>query len=109
MPVVIPSCPRLRDNLPQASTAEQEKDFAMSRDRDHSSSELPKVDGRTPRGDETYENWLHDFRNALGNTTIAASAARYALDDKSYDDVAISMRQVEEGCERCLRLLRTLP
>lgn len=81
----------------------------MSRDRAIHNSEQASLERTTPAAHDAYQNWLHDFRNALGNTTIAASAARFALDDKSYADVAASMRHIEEGCERCLQLLRTMP
>jgi len=56
------------------------------------------------------EDWVHEFRNALGNVTIAASAARCELsDDKSGQSAALLMQQIEDGCDRCLRLLGTMP
>ncbi len=55
------------------------------------------------------DHWSHEFRNALGNTTIAASAVRFEVRAGHYDQVDALMRQIEEGCERCLRLLGTMP
>jgi len=55
------------------------------------------------------DDWMHDFRNALGNVTIAASAAKAELADHPSDQASALMRQIEEGCDRCLRLLRTMP
>ncbi len=55
------------------------------------------------------DHWIHDFRNALGNTTIAASAIRGVLEQQRYEQVEMLMRQIEEGCERCMRLLGTMP
>jgi hypothetical protein len=55
------------------------------------------------------DDWMHEFRNALGNITIAASAAKGELADNQSQQVSVLMRQIEEGCERCLRLLRTMP
>lgn len=56
------------------------------------------------------EDWIHEFRNALGNVTIAASAARCELsDDKPGQAAAMLMQQIEDGCDRCLRLLGTMP
>jgi hypothetical protein len=55
------------------------------------------------------DNWIHDFRNALGNTTIAASAVRAEIDQRSYQQIDMLMRQIEEGCDRCLRLLSAMP
>ncbi len=55
------------------------------------------------------EIWIHDFRNALGNITIATSAVRCELADHQYEQTSASIRLIEEGCERCLRLLHTMP
>jgi hypothetical protein len=55
------------------------------------------------------DDWMHEFRNALGNITIAASAAKGELADQQFQHAASLMRQIEEGCERCLRLLRSMP
>ena len=52
--------------------------------------------------------WVHEFRNALGNTTIAAEAARSLL-ERHEEHIDRLMRQIEEGCERCLQLLHTMP
>jgi len=52
---------------------------------------------------------VHEFRNALGNITIAASAAKSELAEHQYPQASVLMRQIEEGCERCLSLLRTMP
>jgi hypothetical protein len=65
---------------------------------------VPASSLRTDRDD-----WTHEFRNALGNITIAASAAKGELADNQSQQVSALMRQIEEGCERCLRLLRTMP
>jgi hypothetical protein len=56
-----------------------------------------------------YEDWVHEFRNALGNITIAASAARSELAKHQSLQTSALMRQIEKGCDRCLRLLRTMP
>jgi len=56
-----------------------------------------------------YENWVHEFRNALGNITIAASAARHELAEHQSPQTQALMRQIENGCDRCLQLLRTMP
>jgi len=56
-----------------------------------------------------YENWVHEFRNALGNVTIAASAAKSELAAHPELQASALMRQIEDGCDRCLRLLRTMP
>ena len=56
-----------------------------------------------------YENWVHEFRNALGNITIAASAARHELTEHQSLQTPALMRQIENGCDRCLQLLRTMP
>ncbi len=62
------------------------------------------------RANSEREDWIHEFRNALGNVTIAASAARCELtDDKSGQAAALFMQQIEVGCDRCLRLLGTMP
>ena len=55
------------------------------------------------------DDWMHDFRNALGNITMAASAAKCELADQQSEQASALMRQIEEGCDRCLRLLRTMP
>ena len=55
------------------------------------------------------ELWIHEFRNALGNITIATSAVRFELADHQYEHTPASIRLIEEGCERCLRLLHTMP
>ena len=55
------------------------------------------------------EDWIHEFRNALGNITIAASAAKGELAELQYPQASALMRQIEEGCDRCLNLLRTMP
>lgn len=55
------------------------------------------------------DHWLHEFRNALGNTTMAASAVRFEVHGGHYDQVDALMRQIEEGCERCLHLLGKMP
>ena len=55
------------------------------------------------------DEWVHDFRNALGNILIAANAASGLLKDQRNTDMAVAMGHIEEGCDRCLRLLRTMP
>ncbi len=55
------------------------------------------------------DTWIHEFRNALGNITIAASAVKSELADHQNEQFAESIRHIEEGCERCLRLLRSMP
>lgn len=61
-------------------------------------------DSRTER-----EHWVHDFRNALGNTTIAASTIRWMLNQQCDEQLDALIRKIEAGCERCLRLLATMP
>lgn len=56
-----------------------------------------------------YDDWVHEFRNALGNITIAASAAKGELAELQSVQASALMRQIEEGCDRCLRLLRSMP
>jgi hypothetical protein len=65
---------------------------------------VPSERLRTERDD-----WMHEFRNALGNITIAASAAKGELADDQSQQASALMRQIEEGCERCLRLLSAMP
>jgi len=55
------------------------------------------------------DEWMHEFRNALGNILIAANAARGLLTDQRNADIETAMGHIEDGCERCLRLLRTMP
>lgn len=55
------------------------------------------------------EEWIHDFRNALGNITIAASAASGQFSSQQDPLLRAMLVQIEEGCERCLKLLRTMP
>ncbi len=55
------------------------------------------------------DHWMHDFRNALGTATLAASAVRSEIEPCRNEQVDILMRQIEEGCERCMRLLNTMP
>jgi len=65
---------------------------------------------RSAHGTRTeHEIWLHEFRNALGNITIAASAVKGELAGHQQEQIRASMRHIEEGCDRCLRLLRTMP
>ena len=67
-------------------------------------------DGTTDEGlQKARDEWMHEFRNALGNVTIAASAARCELTDRRPVEAAALMLQIEEGCERCLGLLKTMP
>jgi hypothetical protein len=65
---------------------------------------LPPDDEHMPR-----DQWIHDFRNALGNASIAASAARYEIAHGQSGQMDVLMQRIEEGCERCLQLLRTMP
>jgi hypothetical protein len=55
------------------------------------------------------DEWMHDFRNALGNILIAANAAKGLLTDQRSAEIAVAMGHIEDGCDRCLRLLRTMP
>ncbi|HEY2346640.1 MAG TPA: hypothetical protein VGH80_12315 [Xanthomonadaceae bacterium] len=55
------------------------------------------------------EEWMHDFRNALGNVTIAASAAASQLVEIPDPVLRAAMAEIEAGCQRCLKLLRTMP
>ncbi|HTA66516.1 MAG TPA: hypothetical protein VK753_13540 [Xanthomonadaceae bacterium] len=75
------------------------------------------VSGRTESGrpepsarqQAELDDWMHEFRNALGNVTIAASAASAEFADHPSQQASSLMRQIEEGCDRCLRLLKTMP
>ena len=55
------------------------------------------------------DHWVHEFRNALGNVLMAAGTARIELADNRPESASMLMRRVEEGCDRCLRLLETMP
>ena len=55
------------------------------------------------------EFWMHEFRNALGTIIVAAGAARGLLTDRAEIEVSIAMERIEDGCNRCLRLFRTMP
>jgi len=55
------------------------------------------------------EYWMHEFRNALGTIVVAAGAARSLLTDRGEIDVSIAMDRIEDSCNRCLRLFRTMP
>ena len=55
------------------------------------------------------EVWLHEFRNALGTVMVAAGAAKCLITDLGEIEVSIAMGHIEEGCNRCLRLFRTMP
>lgn len=53
------------------------------------------------------DTWIHEFRNALGNIMIGTSVVKSKLAEQR--DTSASIRHIEEGCERCLRLLGTMP
>jgi len=55
------------------------------------------------------EFWMHEFRNALGTVIVAAGAARSLLTDHGEIEVSNAMDRIEDGCNRCLRLFRTMP
>ena len=55
------------------------------------------------------EIWMHEFRNALGNIMVAAGAAKSLITDPGEIEISIAMGHIEEGCNRCLRLFRTMP
>jgi hypothetical protein len=67
------------------------------------------VDLPVGQSDAERDRWTHDFRNALGNTIIAASAVRGVLQEQHYRQVDMLMHQIGESCERCMRLLETMP
>ncbi len=75
-----------------------------SESRPHDQPASPIGEARAER-----DHWVHDFRNALGNTTIAASTVRGAIAERNYQEIDMLMKQIEEGCERCMRLLGTMP
>jgi len=55
------------------------------------------------------EVWMHEFRNALGTILAAAGAANSLLMDHREIEVSIAIGHIEDGCNRCLRLFRTMP
>ena len=55
------------------------------------------------------EIWMHEFRNALGTIMVAAGAASSLLTDRGEIEISIAMDRIEDGCNRCLRLLRSMP
>jgi hypothetical protein len=77
----------------------------MIADARHSDAPLPAPESAACAREE----WMHDFRNALGNILIAAGAAKGLLTDQRNAEIAIAMGHIEDGCDRCLRLLRTMP
>lgn len=56
-----------------------------------------------------HEIWMHEFRNALGNIMAAASVARCLLTDRGEGGISTAVDRIEDGCNRCLRLFRTMP
>lgn len=58
---------------------------------------------------EAHEEWMHAFRNALGSVTIAASTASRQAEDCPDPSLRELLARIENGCERCLELLRTMP
>jgi len=55
------------------------------------------------------EEWLHDFRNALATILAAADIARIQPRDHRNVEFSRAMGCIEDGCNRCLRLLHTMP
>jgi len=67
-------------------------------------SPAPSAAERTRR-----DEWTHDFRNALGTVLVAAGVARSLLPYARNAEVTTALGRIDEGCNRCLGLLRTMP
>jgi hypothetical protein len=60
-------------------------------------------------GRSELDEWVHDFRNALGTILVGADAANALLQVQRNVEISLAMGRIEDGCNRCLRLLRTMP
>jgi len=72
-------------------------------------SQSPVADSPACAEEESYklDDWMHDFRNALGTILLGADAAKALFQRNA--EISLAMGRIEDGCNRCLRLLRTMP